>query len=53
MVSAIARGCSWISFCMKWRYGPELQRGQRHVGQVHLALDGLPSASNTRTAFAA
>ena len=22
MVSAIARGCSWISFCMKCRYGP-------------------------------
>ena len=44
-VSATARGCSKISFCMKCRYGPELDGGAacRHVDDG--AFDALPRAS--------
>ena len=49
MVSAIARGCSWISFCMKWRYGPSSSEASDTSETCTSRSTWSPCVSNTRT----
>lgn len=52
MVSAIARGCSWMLLLHEVAVRAQLQRGQRHVGHVHVALDRFVLAVEHLDAFA-
>jgi hypothetical protein len=40
-VSVSARTCSWISFCMKWRYSPFSAEIGSQATVVHLILTGF------------
>ncbi len=48
-VSPTARGCSWISFCMKCRYGPSSSEASDTSDRCTSRSTGASSASNTRT----
>jgi hypothetical protein len=49
MVSAIARGCSKISFCMKCRYGPSSSEASDTSDTCTSRTASRSVASNTRT----
>ena len=52
-VSATARGCSKISFCMKWRIGAKLDGRARRLDRDHGPVDALAARVVDRPGFAA